>query len=192
MRSLSLLLLLGACDDDTSVKQSDDAPFDLSAPDAVLWGVDPENDGEDGFALLIIAEGDIDCASLSAENRYHNLDAFTFEGRGLVFALVYDDWDEREAAGNPWPGLWISGYAYSSGAERLFVPFAFSDGFLYRLGGYYGLGETSWLEIEDYTESGVSGSYRTEYWSGEFTAEHCGAWAEYQRPQDSWPWNDTW
>ena len=102
MRVMPLLLLLGACDRDT-VKQSEDAPFDLSAPSAVLWGVDPQNDGEDGFALLVIADGDIDCDSLSAENRYYDFEDFSFEGRGLVFALAYQDWDEVSVSGNPWP-----------------------------------------------------------------------------------------
>ncbi len=186
--SALFLMLLAGCDADNGVTTHGDPPFSIDKAGTVLWAEDPGNDQRDGIAVLLISDDPIDCGDITSQNFYYDLDEVVLEGQGLMFLLRYDSWGS-DAPPLDWEGLWMSGYAYGGDAYRTLFPMAFSDGFLYFLGGYYGIGDSSWLDVVAYASGGVSGSYATEYWSGEFYAENCGAWAG--EPDDTYNWWDT-
>jgi hypothetical protein len=175
-RPYLLVLALTACDSDSDITTHGDPPFAIDKATSVLWAEDPGNTQRDGWAVLIISDETIGCDAITSQDFYWNLDDIVLEGQGLMFLLEFDTWGSSSATLD-WEGLWMSGYAYGNDAERSLYSFAFSDGFLYYLGGYYGMGATSWLNVVAYASGGASGSYSTEYWSGDFHADHCGEWA---------------
>ncbi len=169
------VLALG-CNRNNSISTTGDPPFEIKNLKSVLWAQDPSTDAREGAAALVLSDEQIGCDQLTAHDVYSDLDELTLDGQGLMFLLAYDSWG-NDVAPQDWEGLWMTGYAYGGGgAERMMYPMAFSDGFIYFLGGWYGIGDSSWLDIIAYASGGVNGRYSTEYWAGDFYAENCGDW----------------
>ncbi|MFH1468203.1 MAG: hypothetical protein ABIO70_27700 [Pseudomonadota bacterium] len=184
------VLGLAACNKGNSIHTRGDPPFEISSAKSVLWAQDPDTDTQEGMAVLVISEDDLGCDAITAHNMYYDLEDAILDGQGLMFVLEYDSWSGFQGTLD-WEGLWMTGYGYGGDAERMMYPLAFSDGFLYMLGGYYGIGDSSWLMVDAWATGGVSGSYSTEYWSGDFHAENCGDWAPYQSHWDT-GWDTGW
>ena len=182
--ALLATVITGCSDGRGTIHTTGDPPFEISQAKSVLWAQDPDTDEYEGMAALVISDQAMDCEALTRRNLYYDLDELMLEGQGLMFILEYDSWGSN-AQPQDFEGLWMTGYAYGHGGGRLMYPLAFSDGFLYFLGGWYGMGSTSWLDIVAYASGGVSGSYSTEYWSGDFHAENCGDWAERNQSWDT-------
>ncbi len=187
---LALALTIGACDADNDITSHGNPPFEISKATSVLWAEDPGNTPREGWAVLIISDEQLGCDAITSQDFYWNLDEVVLEGQGLMFLLGFDSYGTSGTTLD-WEGLWMSGYAFGSDADKALYTFAFSDGFLYFLGGYYGMGDSSWLDVVAYASGGVSGSYSSDYWSGDFHADHCGDWAG--EPGDSYGWDsETW
>jgi hypothetical protein len=183
------VLPFAACHKGNSIETRGDPPFEIASARSVLWAQDPETSSEEGEAALVISDDEMGCEAITAQNMYYDIEEVMLEGQGLMFVLEYDSWGSAEQPLD-WEGLWMTGYGMGGGAERMMYPLAFSDGFLYFLGGYYGIGDSSWLRIDTWAEDGVRGSYSTEYWSGNFDAQNCGDWAPYEPHWDT-GW-DSW
>jgi len=186
----ALGLMLGGCGVDNDITTHGDPPFEIEQASTVLWAEDPGNTQGEGWAVLIISDDPISCDAVTSQDFYRNLDEVVLEGQGLMFLLGFDSWGGASQTLD-WEGLWMSGYAYGSNTERGLYSFAYSDGFVYFLGGYYGMGDSSWLDVVAYASGGVSGGYSTEYWSGDFHAEHCGDWAGAPADTDIWHWDSS-
>jgi len=186
MLALFTFLTLGGCQG-TSIETVGEPPFELKDIQATLWVMDADNDNGDGEAVLLITEGDMSCSSFKTISGLWDFDELIYTGDGLVFVLAYDSWGARAPTG--WEGLWMSGYAYDSAnsRERAMYSYAFSEGFLYRLSGYYSYisGNYHWLEIASVTGDEVSGTFQSGWWSGSFAAENCGTLAPSNHGNDT-------
>ena len=167
----------------TGTKSTADAPIDMGRFASQRWIVDPNNEADNGVGLLLLSTGEVSCSEFSTAG--YDLEKAVRSGEGLIFMLEYESDDDQSPG---WTGLWSGGYAYSDvKGERYLQSLAFSDTFLYYLGGYYS-SDSSWVNIEDASD-GLSGTFQNSYWSGKFDTEACGAWEEGEK-LDTW-YNDT-
>ena len=126
--------------------------------------------------MLLISDDTIDCDTLSKGSLFNDIEDVDLEGSGLIVGLFYDN--NGPGAGEDFTGLWMSGYAYGQGGERSMAMVPYSDGYYFvSYGWYYGIGNTTWLRIDD-VGNNVTGTFSSDYWSGDFTATDCGTWNE--------------
>lgn len=197
-----VLALLACRGEGSTVESESDAPFPLDRVRATLWGVGPENDAEEGAALLLLSDSEKSCSDMSSaplgdDVDFDSLFGFIDQGSGLMFMLKYEDYasgdsEPASASDANYEGLW-TGLMYRSSADsqmsRNLYALGFSDGFVFLIDGYYGyLGSDTWLRVDELSGSTVSGTYHTVWWKGDFEAEYCGAW-EADGEDDWW---DTW
>ncbi len=165
------------------------APWEMGSFQSALFATDPDNDSENGDAVLMLSTAEVSCNQLLQLEDWWDLDELTLEGSGIFFVMEYDhDGGGRFDDPEDWAALYMSGYGYNydKDMETYLATMAWNDGYLYLMGYYSG---TSWLRITQATESQVSGEYFATYWTGSFSATDCGDWREEDnRPHDTYDW----
>jgi hypothetical protein len=168
------LALLVGCGSFADVDASRDAPWNMHLKNA-LWAVDPDTGRSHSEALLLLSSGDPGCDEFTTTKVLDDLDKASFlnDASGLLFAL------EVDAGDGPldWTGLNMGSFYYLSGSERSLGVIGFNEGVSYIV-SYPG--GSSWLRVNAYDGDRVEGEFFATYWSGDFKAENCGPWAEYQ------------
>ncbi|MCB9745789.1 MAG: hypothetical protein H6740_24655 [Alphaproteobacteria bacterium] len=191
-RALISALLLGGCDKDPDAGPAE-VPFPLANPVSSVFTVSPGSRARDGYALLVLSNGELGCADVHAPSFGGELTESLAAQEGLLFVMFYTDrGDPREA--DPWSGLWMSDTTVGEDERNLGI-YVMHEGFLSRItSGWYGLGGDGWLDM-DYSAAQVTGRYATDLWSGSFEAVNCGAWADPvdtgERDTDRWD-TDRW
>jgi hypothetical protein len=158
-----------------AIQDGPTAPFTLANAHAFLWATDVNNDGTSATGMLVIANGDASCASLTSAYSYADWNAVVGSGSGLVFILYSADYSGSENALS-WDGLYLGSFGYSEAlsAQRQMLAVAYHDSFVYVLDSYYG-GGNSWIEVRS-SGSGLTGDFATSHWRGQFDATDCGTY----------------
>lgn len=184
-----LPLLLGGCsllgfDGSNTMRATGDAPFHLGKVVSALWAESAWSEPEegDGEGLLLLTSAELSCDDLMAEldGEVEPRDSVIWTSEGIAVELEWYDPAERNAG---FTGTYVSGMyplgGYYEGGDtlRVFRLTAFADGTTWE--DYYGLGRA---DVDDYDDSDVRGSLRTNWVKANFQAEHCGqqqGWSDY-------------
>jgi hypothetical protein len=177
-----LLLLFGNCggcgDGCASVEDGitdhENAPFSLS--DArVLFTPDANNDGGSAVGVLMVTTGSLSCDELATAVGDGSL-VDAVDESALVFTLQQYAGDPDASPLNGFSGLWM-GYGYANGAERNLYAEFIHDSTVHTLSQPYETGGNTWLDIETSSNTGLTGSFASDFWSGRFTAIRCDSYS---------------
>lgn len=179
-----LLLLFGNCGGcgdgcasvDDGVVDHENAPFSL-ADARVLFTPHGDNDATHALGVVVVTTGGLSCDELSTAMSESALyAALESDESALVFTLQQWADDPDSSPLNGFNGLWM-GYGYAEGSERNLYAEFIHDRTAHALSQPYEPDGNTWLDIETSSNTGLTGSFATEFWSGRFTAIRCDSFS---------------